>query len=82
MIETFIEKLVSLMLGGGPEAIIAILMIIIALLLIERKRLIADITKKDEKIEKIVDDFYKGNITLTEALTSLKHVLYEIKGKL
>ena len=40
------------------------------------------IEKKDEKLEKIVDDYYKGNITLSDALTSLKIVLYEIKAKL
>lgn len=55
---------------------------IIWYLLIERKQLMADNKKKEEKIDKIVDDYYRGNLTLTEALNSLKLVLYEIKGRL
>lgn len=51
-------------------------------LLVERNKLVEDNKKKDEKIDKIIDDYYKGNLTLTEALNSLKLVLYEIKGKL
>jgi hypothetical protein len=82
VIDSIVEKLISSMLSGGPHAIIAILMLVIALLLIERKRLIADLSNKDAKIDKIIDDFHKGNITLTEALNSLKIVLFEIKAKL
>lgn len=55
---------------------------IIWYLLIERKQLMADNKKKEEKIDKIVDDYYRGNLTLTEALNSLKLVLHEIKGRL
>lgn len=55
---------------------------IIAMLLLDRHRLVKDNSRKDEKIERIVDDYYKGNLTLTEALNSLKTVLYEIRLKL
>jgi hypothetical protein len=82
VVETIISKLVEVMLGGGPQAFVAILVLIVALLLLERRRLIADIQKKDEKIEKIIDDYYKGNLSLTEALTHLKLVLYEVKGRI
>lgn len=82
MFESVIQKLVEAMLGGGPQAFVAILAIIIGVLLFERRRLIADVTKKDEKIEKIIDDYYKGNLSLSEALTHLKLVLYEIKGRI
>jgi hypothetical protein len=80
--ENIIAKLVEAMLGGGPQAFVAILAVIIALLLWERRRLLGDISKKDEKIEKIIDDYYKGNLSLSEALTHLKLVLYEIKGRI
>ena len=65
-------------LHGGPE-MIAVLAFVIFLLLLDRKRLTNEITKKDERLGKIVDEYYKGNITLAEALNSLKLVLYEIK---
>jgi hypothetical protein len=80
--ESIIQKLLEAMLAGGPQAFVAILALIVALLLLERRRLVADIQKKDDKIEKIIDDYYKGNLSLSEALTHLKLVLYEIKGRI
>ena len=76
------EKLVKALFEGGPPAIIAVLTLIIVALFFERKRLLDELTKKDSKIEKIIDDYYRGNLSLSEALTSLKIVLYEIKAKL
>jgi len=70
------------LLAGGPGALIALLVLIIGFLVWERKKLTDTINKKDEKIEKIIDDYYKGNLTLTEALNGLKTVLIEIKSKL
>ncbi|RYF46800.1 MAG: hypothetical protein EOO38_13410 [Cytophagaceae bacterium] len=80
--ESIFEKLIGALLGGGPQALIAILMLIIVVLIMDRRRLVKEVERKDEKIEKIVDDYYKGNLTLSEALNSLKMVLYEIKGRL
>lgn len=80
--DTLIEKLVLSVFGGGPQAIVAILIIFIILLCMDRRRLLDEINKKDEKIEKIIDDYHKGNISLTEALVSLRLVLYEIKSQL
>lgn len=70
------------LIEGGPPAIIAVLLLVIAGLFMERRRLLAELLKKDEKIDKIIDDYYKGNMTLSDALNSLKMVLYEIKSKL
>jgi K+ transporter len=67
---------------GGPEAVISAMILFIIMLLWERKRLLDQLAKKDEKIDKIIDDYHSGNITLADALNSLKLVLYEIKGKL
>lgn len=80
--ETIFEKLIGALLGGGPQAIIAILLLVITVLILERRRLIKDIEKKDDRIDKIVDDYHKGNLTLSEALNSLKIVLYEIKSRI
>jgi len=81
LVELF-SGIIGAIMGGGPEAMIAILVVFVVLLLLDRRRLLAEIKQKDAKVEKIVDEYYKGNLTLTEALTSLKLVLFEIKGKL
>jgi hypothetical protein len=81
-VDAILEKLIMILFGGGPQAISAFLLLVVGLLFLERRRLLNEITKKDDKIDKIIDDYYKGNMTLTEALNSLKMVLYEIKGKL
>lgn len=80
--ENFIGQLLAAAMSGGPQAIIAILMVVIIILFLERRRLVKDIERKDQKIEKIIDEYYKGNITLAQALNSLKVVLFEIKSKL
>jgi hypothetical protein len=81
-LESLIEKLLGIILNGGPTALIAVFVIIILFLWFERKRLLHELEKKDDKIDRIIDDYSKGNVTLGEALNSLKLVLYEIKGKL
>ena len=80
--DSIVEKLLTAMIEGGPPAVIAVLLLVIVGLIFERKRLLAELIKKDEKIDKIIDDYYKGNMTLSDALNSLKMVLYEIKSKL
>lgn len=81
-VDTIIEKLLLALFNGGPQAIIAVLLMVIIGLFLERRRLLGELLKKDEKIDKIIDDYYKGNMTLSDALNSLKSVLYEIKSKL
>lgn len=80
--EQLFTNLVNLVLGGGPASVAALLLIAVGGLVWERKRLIAELSKKDQKIDKIIDDYYEGNINLTEALNNLKTVLVEIKGRL
>ena len=68
---------------ANPAQVLNIVMgLIIWHLLTERKKLVEENKKKDEKIDKIIEDYYKGNLTLTEALNSLKLVLYEIKARI
>lgn len=75
------DKILAMLLRGGPEVVAALLLVIVAFLLIERWRLLKEIRRRDEKMEEIVDDYYRGNITLSEVLASLKLVLHEIKAR-
>lgn len=68
--------------SGGFKGIIALLLIFIGLLLWDRKHLQENLEKKEEKIEEILDNYYRGNLTLSEALSGLKVLLAEIKSKL
>lgn len=81
MEELFTVGLTAL-LSGGPGAVMILLVAIIGWLLLDRKSLKDENIRKDAKFDKILDDYYRGNITITEALNSLKIVLAEIKGKL
>jgi hypothetical protein len=79
--DNVIGNLIAVLLQGGPE-VVAVLLLFIMLLLFDRKRLLSELTKKDLRIEKIVDDYHTASITLAEALNSLKMVLYELKSRL
>jgi len=82
-VEGIIGSILSVLTSGnGTQALPIIMGLIIWHLLEENKRLKADNQKKDERIDKIVEDYHRGNLTLTEALNSLKLVLFEIKGKI
>lgn len=80
--DEFITKGLDYLMSGGFKGIIMILVAIIVALLWDRKNLVENIEKKEEKIDEIIDNYYKGNMTLTEALSGLKILLSEIKSKL
>lgn len=80
--ESIVQSLISTLVSGGPQAIIAIMVLILGALLWDRKRMITEMHRKDSKIEKLIDDYYRGNMTLTDSLNSLKLLLYEVKGRL
>lgn len=80
--ESLVGNLLSVVLSGGPHAISACLFLFIIMLLFDRKRLLDTIAKKDARIDGVVTDYYKGNLTLAEAMTSLKNVLFELKMKI
>ena len=79
--DNVIGNLITVLLQGGPE-VVAVLILFILLLLFDRKRLLGEVTRKDQRIDKIVDDYHNGSITLAEAMNSLKMVLYELKSRL
>jgi hypothetical protein len=82
VLEGIVTGMLEAVLGGGPKAIIALLVMFIGALLWDRRRLLSEISRKDDRIERILDDYAKGNTTLAEALNQLRMVLFEIKSKL
>lgn len=80
--DKLLQKLAEAILAGGPSAIIAILIGVVGFLIWERRRLMKLLEQKDAKIELIINDYHKGNISLVEALNSLKMVMVEIKSRL
>lgn len=75
-------KLVEEIVKGGPGAVIAILLGIIVAMGFIIWKLWNAMTKDREKIEKLFDDYHKGNLTMVETLNGLKMVLMEIKAKI
>lgn len=67
---------------GGPEAVVSALVLFIIMLLWERKRLLDQLTRKDDKLDQIVDEYQESNKIVADALKSLTAVMYEIKGRL
>lgn len=84
MIEALVEYLIKTIQGGGTtaEILCIVFLAMVAYLWHENRSLKSQIAAKEEKIDKIMNDYQQGNLTLTEALNSLKLVLYEIKGKI
>lgn len=79
--ESFL-KFVEILLVGDMRAVVLILVAVIAALIWDRLKLVKQLASKDERIEKILDEYHKGNLTLAEALNNVRLVLYEIKGKM
>lgn len=77
-----IQSVVSIIAKGDGGSLTAVLLGIIAALGWWVFRQAKQLEKKDEKIYKIIDDYSKNNITITEAMNGLKSVLIEIKAKL
>ena len=77
-----IQSVVQVIAKGDANALVAILLLIIVVLGWFCFRMMKQLEKKDDKIYKIIDDYSKNNITITEALNGLKTVLIEIKAKL
>ncbi|MFN3558949.1 MAG: hypothetical protein ACK4UQ_06640 [Brevundimonas sp.] len=76
------SPIIERLFQGGPEAIIALLILVTILLLWERKRLLDLLAKREAKIDAIVEQYYLGNMTLTEALNGVKAVMQEVRLKL
>ena len=82
MQDSTIQNLVITLLAGGPPGIIALLMLVIAGLLWDRRRTFGDNAKKDAKADIAIENYYKSNLAVSEALGSIRIVLAEISAKL
>lgn len=80
--EATFTTLLTAIMAGGPGAVVAIFIAIIVFLIWDRRRLVEDIKRKEEKIDKILSDYHNGQITITEAINSLRMILVEIKAHL
>lgn len=82
-------SLLSYVLAGGSNAIIAILLLIILsgifavrYLLKELQRSRDETITANERYLKLLETYHDSNYTVTEALNGVKMVLVEIKAKL
>ena len=73
--EQFLPQLLNTLLGGGGQAVVAVLVITIIGLVADRKRMLADLKAKETRIDRTIDDYYKANIQVSEALASIKQLL-------
>ena len=73
--DQFLPQLIGILLGGSGQAVTAVLIVTIIGLLTDRRRMIADMKAKEARIDRMIDDYYKANIQVTEALGSIKQLL-------
>jgi hypothetical protein len=82
MQDSTVQNLIATLLNGGPAGVIALLMLVVAGLLWDRKRVFSDSAKKDQKIDVMIENYYKSSMAIGEAIGSIKVVLAEISVKL
>jgi hypothetical protein len=82
MQDSTVQSLIATLLTGGPAGVIALLMLVVAGLLWDRRRVFGDNAKKDQKIDVLIENYYKSSIAVGEAIGSIKIVLAEISVKL
>jgi hypothetical protein len=78
--EQILQQLITITVGGGVQAVTALLFMVIVAVCMDRKRLIAENKAKAERIDKIIDDYYKASLQISEALVSIKQFI-ELKMK-
>jgi len=82
MSDMTVPNLLATLVAGGTSGVIALLLLIITGLLWDRRRVFADNAKKDAKLDAMIDNYYKSNLAVGDALNSIKVVLAEISAKL
>ena len=78
--EQLLQQLITITLGGGSQAITALMFLVIIAVYRDRSRLIEENKAKSERVEKIIDDYYKASLHLSETLNAIKQ-LVELKLK-
>jgi hypothetical protein len=82
MSDSIASGLLATLVAGGTSGVISLLLLIITGLLWDRRRVFSDNAKKDAKLDAMIDNYYKSNMALGEALNSIKIVLAEISARL
>ena len=82
MSDSIASGLLTTLVAGGTSGVISLLLLIITGLLWDRRRVFSDNAKKDAKLDAMIDNYYKSNMAVGEALNSIKIVLAEISVKL
>jgi hypothetical protein len=78
--DQLLQQLITIAVGGGGQAVTALLFLVVVGVCLDRKRLIAENKAKSERIDKIIDDYYKASLHVSEALGTIKQFI-EIKLK-
>ena len=85
----FLISILNAITEGGSGAMVAVLLLIIVLLIFGMKYMFKSLQKKEEiieqkeaKTEKLIENYYEANKTVTQALNSIHIALVEIKAKL
>lgn len=90
MIE-LINSLVNFLMHGGSSAVISMLLIVLALLVWDRRQLVKVIAETTQRvydakdretnsIKEIVDRYHRGSVDLVQALNEIKLVLVAIQS--
>jgi hypothetical protein len=82
MQDATVQTLITTLLTGGPSGVIALLMLVIAGLLWDRRRIFSDESRKEQKLDVMFENYYKSSMSVSDALGSIKIVLAEISAKL
>lgn len=81
MDEELITKLLPIIAGGGPLAIVAVLLLAIALLLSDRARLAKDHAREVERVDKMIAAHAKQSKDMIDALADLRVTLWETRAR-
>jgi hypothetical protein len=79
-VEQLLQQLITITVGGGTQAVVALMFMVIVGVCLDRRRLIAENKAKSDRIDKIIDDYYKASLHVSEALASIKQFI-ELKLK-
>lgn len=82
LLEDLLNQVLTLIVGGGQNAIIAVLILVTLFLLWERGRLLHRLHERENKLDELMKDYYESNLTITKIIDSIKMVLIEIKAKI
>jgi Flp pilus assembly protein TadB len=73
--EELAGSILQTILAGGPQAIIAILLLVIVYQYMENRRLHRELDERDDKIDAVVKDYHAGALSLTAALVEIRSKL-------